>query len=378
MLEPGFRGGACSLALVSAMVAAAGCGEAFSTPGSTATGGATGTGGAGPTSSATDSTAESASSSGPGTGGGGGSTADCSTTGCQQGMYCNEETLICTGCNDLSRFEFAPGVPLLDEPGQAQVEPRVVARAGVWRMVYTSISGSYEIAASDEPFTTGALVPGTGINSVAEEFGPLLLPPDTPLAGIALAPSDAGFLVFSRQVGDDIEIRIADGIDGALSTTFPGVLNSGVSDFHPAIAYKPATQRAWWTQTRLVGQELVTGLVTAPLGNVGVSAALVPLPLENGCHARTPDVAPWVTPDGSLLLFHAEYQDQANCDLNIDGVHVFWTTLDPAGQIPQGGEAKEILGLGAVQPVAPSLSPDMCTLYYSDLDQPNIYAARRR
>src|SRR6185503_14927796 len=170
----------------------------------------------------------------------------------------------------------------------------------------------------------------------------------------------------------------------------PAPVNDGDRDYSPAVAWGSNAQRLWWTSSRLVGGTTTAGLFTWGQGDT--SATHVPIVLEGGCHAGDEDLHPWVSPDGTLLLFSATFAEPPYCDAGNNHRRLWFTHLDDQGQ--QVGTAVELASLrqhleSSFQSTefdmeTPSLGPAFCSIYFSsNVDQSSVvdfdvYTASRR
>ncbi len=403
-----FRSSALVLTLIAGAAGLAGaCGDAFTAGPGGSTASSTSSGSSGTTATGTGGDPGTSSSSGPGgaggsggvtgsggagggttttgvttgTGGSGGGTDDCTQTGCDEGKYCREDTKVCQACTDMDRFLFDHATPLPLSPTGSNVFPRVADTGATWRLVFSFFNGTnYDIASSaPPPWTQGAPASANVINTPGAEGGPLLLPPGIGLFGVDPA---AGLLVFDTTRNGGAEIFVATAIDGLTAGPMPPPINDGTADQHMALAWAQNPKRAFWVTTRPDPAEqnaVTTRLVTVTLGGAVVVPTNVQIRMPGNCIQSFDDVAPWVTPDGTMLLFHGYSLDPNDCAQKLDDfVHVFYAPLDAQGQIPAGSTALEIEGLNVAKPITPSLSPDACQLYVSSIEDGTLYSAPRR
>jgi len=88
------------------------------------------------------------------------------------------------------------------------------------------------------------------------------------------------------------------------------------------------------------------------------------LPNVNGCNRRGSDATPWVTPDGLLLLFRSIEIDAA-CATQVDSSDLWYARLDDQGQPLGPATAITDVNMAAWDDSDPTLSPDLCWLYYA-------------
>jgi hypothetical protein len=300
---------------------------------------------------------------------------------CPDGSYCNPTTSQCVSCTDLSRFQFGAGTKIgaSSGPGNNQVFPRAQSDGQGWRLLYrytspTNAANSNIASSPNAPWASGTFPSGGGINTDALESGPLGLAPGTTVPGVAANTYQVLFDRFSSSGSGSGKrsIYAADGIDAGSATVLTGAINQGVDDYHVAYAYQtasPGPNRFYWTSTRPSSTGSVTALRTMPAGGGTVTTVAILMP--SGCHSRTQDMAPWITPDGTRLLFHSQEQDQtASCGtpLYSGQQRLYWITVDPSTGAPAGGvKAVDLTGMvgGSGQFQTPSLTPDMCALLYA-------------
>jgi hypothetical protein len=348
--------------------------------------GAGGSGGAGGSAGAGGSSGAGGSAGAGGSGGaGGGDGGVTCPTNCPDGSYCDPTLGQCVSCTDTTRLVFGNPVKLgvSNGPGANQAFPRVQNDGQIWRMDYRYTEGNTNdqlATGGGYPFGSGTALSGAGINTSGVESGPLPLPPATPVPGVVGA-STGYFLLFDSDRSGRREIYAAAGIGAATATAIPGAINQGSDDYHVAYAYKGAS-RFWWTSTRDFGGSTKTGLVSMDAN--GSTVVPVPIVLPLGCHTKTADLAPWVTPDGNLLFFHSQEWDPATgCQQTINGgqVRLYVVAVDPTTGLPLGtaSEVTQIMNT-SWRYQTPSLSPDMCALFFATdggKNELDIYRATR-
>jgi hypothetical protein len=198
--------------------------------------------------------------------------------------------------------------------------------------------------------------------------------------GDGQAPSRSGLLYFEDEGGLGFEVLFDELVNGQRSiasalwdgTTLSDILPVGAplgpgsfDDYSVALA--PETRRAYWMTTRDGSPALRTGL----LGSDQSTPVVLAVPAQSGgvtCPLSGEDATPWVTPDGSLLLFSSLPRDAACQPVDGAATDLYAVVLQPSSGMPitpaaaltaanvTGGESTE---------TDPSFSPDLCTLYFA-------------
>jgi hypothetical protein len=347
--------------------AAIGCGEPFQV-GTGATGSATTTtttsgGGAGG-----EGGVAAGSGGGGGQGGGGAACDPADPAGCEPGQYCVASTGACAPCaviGDALQFGAAQALDLqgLEGPAPYPSFPRSRLNGGVEELVFvvqgaSGGAGDTDIALSTRSagsWSPGEYFPGEVVNSSSTEWAPLYLPEGTEISGV---PISADLLVFSAFVNPRRQIFAASPTSPS-RTQLPGVNDSSDDTYSLALAYEAAPPRVWYM--RKFGVAFLPTLVTQiPGGSYDVVSEILlpdgvcPVDVE-----ATADLAPWVTPRGEHLLFHADWP--ASC--GGPGVRRgFFVEVNPADGLPVS-EAREleIAGLpAAADERTPALKGDQC------------------
>ncbi|WP_437757543.1 hypothetical protein [Sorangium sp. So ce1389] len=376
--------GTLSLAALSALP---GCGKPFaagaasttsaSSSSGTGGGGAGGAGGAGGGGGAMMASSSSSTAGGGGEGGCG---------ACKEGEFCTASET-CVRCADRSGL-LSFGTPAeIEVEGTSPAFPRVRAEAGddgtTQRLVYVAGFGPEDrqiATATGWPWTAGAVVSSAMVNSPQSESGPLLLPVD------ALSPRDGfpeGSLLFDRILAGPGSLRqlfVADALEATAAETF-GPLNLDGGSHSVAVAHAARPYRYWFMSEQQDDGGITHRLVTKRAHDAEAQALDITLPGD--CPAQGADLAPWVTPDGSVLFFQAPYSPRGNC-AQASVLRSFYVKLGPDGQPADAQPARMLLSNlpPTVAVMTPSLSPDECTLYLaSNLDtdgKQRLYAAPRR
>jgi hypothetical protein len=237
-------------------------------------------------------------------------------------------------------------------------------------------------------------------NSVAttdpRDSGPLLLREAITTLGASDLPQVNFFFDRGADVGRNI--RLGDWSNGLrASADAPAPFNSGAGDFSVAVALHPspgAPGRAFWMTNRLppgmdlLGPRLVTALLEANASvedvelrlNAGGNAdcPLLALPRPDG-EAIDPDLTPWVTTDGSLLVFSTT-RVAADCSDASQKKDIYSVLLQASSGRPPAAALPMKDVNSAADDVDPSFSSDMCDLYFSSNrdGQFAVYRAHRR
>jgi hypothetical protein len=291
--------------------------------------------------------------------------------------------MMCEPCSPLGdAFQLAaPEALAISGVGPSPGFPRSRLKGSVEELVFT-FQGPGDPSNTDlatatrtgDTWSPAGPVTGSGVNTGAAEWAPLPLPEGVEVPGIGLA----GSLLFSGFNADQQQIFVAS-LDGSSRLPVPQVIDP-VKDTHSlAFSHAAAAPRYWYM--RRVGVADALRFVTQPADGISAHQQLTPPALPGACMVNlmvTLDMAPWATPDGEYLLFHADYP--AGC--GTPGLRRGFYVQVASDGVPMG-EAKElpIDALPADAPVlTPSFSQDLCTLYFaSDYEgEPTLYAARRR
>ncbi len=374
-----------------ALTAPIGCGDPFSS----------GTGSGGGTTSSTTTTSSGGGQGGGGTGGAGGT----STTGgggtggqggaspCEEGQcgdteFCAPDAT-CQPCSDFAYpLEFGPAEAIDVSPGSGPWFPRVRDEAGSLRMFFAAApSGeNFDLAQSElagGTWSAGIYLSNT-FNSGAAETGPLPLPSGVVLPGLGLPNTNLiVFTAFDAQVNRRI---FAADVTGGQKVLLPNV-GDPIETYSIAIAHALTPPRYWYMNRHIVGNpgvstndfmtKLPAEVQPHPITGMMLpnGQTLCPLNLND-----TPDLAPWVTAGGELLMFHAAVNLDGNC-AGEKVLRMFYVALDgdgmPTGDIREPS-VESLSETAAVQ--TPSLSPDSCSLFFSSNHdgERQLYWARRR
>jgi hypothetical protein len=365
-----------------ALLATAACGGNEFTSG--ATGGAGGSGGAGKgggggaqnggsagKSSGGSSGSAQGGSSGNG-GGGSGSGGSPPTCICEPGEYCQVTTNTCRLCSDFSRLAFAAPekiATISSSTAGQQRFPRV--GASETELFYRAGPSGDEKIWQTPDYTAG-------YGTVASEGGQI--DSGALFLGVGAEPN----LIFDRVETQTTRRVVTATWNGTLSNMqlAPVPLNpdSGASsDYSIAVAGSPGgnASRAFWMSTRFgAGPSLVTAELTA--ADAEVVSLMIPTPGGLTCSRSGADATPWVTPNGDFMLFRAFPMDD-NCQpTDGDATDLYAAILVPGtGQPPPATTAIPLADVnrstGSSSETDPSLSADLCALYYASDSGEGVY-----
>ncbi len=320
---------------------------------------------------------------------------------CEDGAYCNEDTGACEACGDMTRFEF--GEPALLQTGMNFAErsfPRVQTFGDTQRMhlrVRAGMAGiGYDLAQTEGPGFPGGQLEECCINKPSDDSGPLPLPQSVGAAQLSFIPNISNpqnnspgtwFILFdSKRPFSGFGLSLPEGPRRIFVASRTGQasdfyyepiqkLNTGANDYSVAFAHAASPPRLFWMSERANGPmpsappELYTLTTTQdPAAPTKVNVPMV------GCEGPlNDDLAPWVFPDGSHLLFNARCSEG-------EGLSLYHAALASTGTAFQAPAQKIKLKTSSTADVSqlrtPSLSPDRCELF---LEADNgIYRARRR
>jgi hypothetical protein len=369
-------------------------GEEFSSPQSSAgtaasgsagnagesTGGSPGQGG----SSGGDS-ANAGSAAGGVAGKGGAQNGNCD---CPAGSYCREGSIDCFMCSDLSRVYFETPVRLapVSDNGQGSRFPRIGATSTDLLYHFEGVGMRYT---TDSSTSAGNSVAST----LPEDNAPLLLREEVkalPLMGL----SSFNFLFDRAEAGTRKLIfgKWSNGLQTAREA--PAPFNGGGGDYSIAVALHPTPDgvaRAFW-MTNADATNPAPRLVTAPLVENAAKEEVAlkigsprcgPLPYtppdQDGNGGIDPDMTPWVTSDGRLLVFSTTRLD-ADCQASTQKRDVYTTLLQASsGQPPMPAQPMNDVN-SPEDDVDPSFSADLCDLYFASNREGAfaVYRAHRR
>jgi hypothetical protein len=271
--------------------------------------------------------------------------------------YCDTFEHVCKSCTDYGRFSFGVPAALGVALPAGTSAPRFPRAAGPNEtLFYTVTDGSTTNVAADDAATfpnwnTPSVVLGT-----QGALGPLVVDTSTVKSWLTQPPANmpASVLLFDapnlqaagvRQV---VALPIPTPMPAAppIPLALPGG-SAGASQIRIAIA--PGASRAWW----LGGN----GLVTATLG--AATSTPVPMNLSNG-NPGLPN-QPWVTPDGSVMLFVSQLTTGTDLAL-----HLFYARMSTSGAVA-GQQASNAVRVfqGSDVDGDPSLTANSCALLFT-------------
>jgi hypothetical protein len=352
----------------------------------TTTTSSTGTGGAGGAGGATSTTGTASSS---GTGGGGGApcvVGDLST--CKAGEYCRVNGGGCAPCGDFSAFQFGDPKPVdvMIPQGAAASFPRRKGDKLYYMfksLTSTDIAESDLMAMSMNKWTPGVAVAPPVSASDSDEAAPLVLSASEAQAieGILLdkvaVKTGQPLLVFDSDRTSPGAPHVYAENPGQMGVSLLNLKGDAIVE-HLTVAWDANPYRIWYITAK--PGNLAPRLVTATPGSSPDDATMT---ISNGCPLLPGDVAPWVTHDGSHLIFSAIDPDlSAQCGAPMGTTHhVYIADLEPNGQQKAGTKAARVLPNDDKDDITPSLTQDACALYFSRTTGPGtgvLHAAVRQ
>lgn len=310
-----------------------------------------------------------------GSGGSGGSVSG--GCDCAAGNYCRDGTADCFPCAELNRLKFwsPQRLATVSDNGQGSHFPRVGSTG-------TDLLYRFEGAGLRYTADASTSAGNTVQTSLATDSGPLLL-----ASGVGGIPSMALMsfnFVFDRLEEGKRSLFAAQWNGGVLEKAerLPAPYNGTGNDYSMAIAAKPTTDgvaRSFWMTDRGATMDQPAALITA---RIGANEPAAPVELAIGqltCLASDPDLTPWVTSNGKLLLISHPRID-ANCKPSSQGKDIYTALLQPATGLPTAAALPMDDVNSSMNDVEPSFSADMCDLYFaSDRDgKYALYRAHRR
>jgi Tol biopolymer transport system component len=286
-------------------------------------------------------------------GSGGGQTCDC-----KDGEYCRGGK--CRSCDDFGRFSFGKPELLATIPSMARY-PRVGDGPNV---LFYSLDGIHRTPDLNSEAGVNVSAPGS-----PRQIAPLYIEKSGNLGFNLL------FTQFDEDAAPALYRATWDGSALTPPTRFENPVNTGSGDYSPAFA----GSRFFWVSERGGDPRLYT--FTIGDSNVTEVEPNIRNGLGSSCRAESPDFAPWVTPDGEHLLFSALPAGD-DCD-PVPGAaaDLFVGLLDPSsGELVQAASPLNINVEGDSAETDPSLSADLCTLYFASNREGagyRIYRARR-
>lgn len=329
------------------------------------TGGSGDEGGAGGSTAATSGSGADAGRGGTGgdsgaggTSGGGGSAGKGGSAGsagcnCTPVQYCRSGT--CRNCSDLSSIQLDTPEEVLDHPSSGLRFPRVgdsrdslfftllaPSRSELWYVDDPTASGSITLGDAQTPSRSGLFY--------------------TESATLAFN------VLFDQLVNGARVIGTATFSGTTLTNLQPGGAPFGMGGFDDySVALAAETNRAYFMSTR----DGVPSLRTGVLGTDEATVVDLAIPARSGgvsCPLSGDDATPWVTADGSLLVFRAEPMDAACQPLDGAATDLYAVALQPSSGMPVT-PAVALSGVNVTGSESsesdPSFSPDLCTMYFA-------------
>jgi hypothetical protein len=307
---------------------------------------------------------------------------------CPSGSYCREASNDCFSCSSLSRLRFTPPerIATLSESGQGARFPRVGS---------TSTDLLYRSDGAGLRYTPDASTSaGTSVSSTdSSDSAPLLL--DAEVTGLAALPKGFNLLFDRSEPGAARALYFArwnGGIERPARAPEP--FNSDLGDYSMAVALHPMNgvpARAFWMSARDATEDApAPELLTAEL-TLGARAEVVTLKIgQPDCDVADsakpdanidPDLTPWVTSRGGLLLISTT-RLEPDCSVSNQKKDIHAVLLSPeTGQALDNAAAEPLSDVNSsADDTDPSFSADLCELYFASNRDGKfaVYHARRR
>jgi hypothetical protein len=301
---------------------------------------------------------------------------------CGDGLYCGDAGM-CNPCSDLSSLasledvEFGEPVPLTAINETVGLEslrfPRAFGSPPKLLYVRDYFGGRIWLTPDMDSSSGSPLaVPIADPDPNVHESGPLLL--EEGIEGFS------GHNFFFDRSTNEPPTGTLQGASmnrsgmGSEVTPLPAPFNTGSASYALALS----RTRAFWTQN--LDGNLNIRLMTAPLEG-DIIPAIVQIKLWNECQIIEFGYAPWVTPDGRILLLSFTEREDS-CSLPDSAPHDLGIVrLDASGQPEHHVLAVRSVSQAGTSEGDGSLSSDMCWLYFvSNRDkagQTLLYRARR-
>jgi hypothetical protein len=301
---------------------------------------------------------------------------------CPSGTYCDTTTGQCVACSDLSTIRF--GAPQRIDA----VSLNQFGNQRFPRVTRNPTEMLFQMGDSNGPKKLW-LIPNFNQNTGATVFGsPVDVPSESISGGIEVFTTVPGLqsanLFFDRTAGGAGTFRIlfggarTSGTTVAASGQLPSPFNTldplmgGTPSSNYSIAIASRALRAYWMSNRngqpqLLGAPLVAGgaLSSAAPVTIGLSA-------NAGCVRTGADATPWVTPDGTVLFFRT-LEVGTNCTPGPDSNDLWYVRMDAQGQPASAAVRIANLSTAGWDDTDPSLSGDLCWLYFSTDGGPPDY-----
>lgn len=302
---------------------------------------------------------------------------------CPAGRYCRDGSTDCFDCAELSRLRFETPERLA-----ALSDGSVVTRSP--RVGLTATDLVYHIDGVGLRYTTDASTSAGGNvkATAAEDSAPLLLKSDVKVPQLQIA----GFnFLFDRPTLTGPRTVFIGAWKSGLGATveaLPAPYNSGKGDYSMALSPHATTEAArafWMTMRDAMSATLGPALVTSPMVNEPAPVLVTLNVGQAGCTPKDlaakadPDLTPWVSDDGKLLLVSTTRVD-GNCASTNQGKDIYTTLLQPATGQPTSAALPLSDVNSSADDVDPSFSADLCDLYFASNRDGKfaLYRAHRR
>lgn len=279
----------------------------------------------------------------------------------------------CLPCSELSTLDFGEPELLLDDPAGPIRFPRSGDTPSSLFYRFGD-EGSGRLFYTPSARAVGAFV---GNPDIAQQSGPLFV-------GALGRPFN---VLYDQPNSMHRIMRAATWRDSTLGseTDMPSPLGpAGWDTYSIAVATALNPARLFWMSNRYGPTDVFTGLIDSGDGDDTLS---IDVPQRNSsatCPRDNGDATPWVSPDGRRMFFRALPVDGACQPIDGATTDLFVVPLVPeTGAAAQPAVELEILNEVGTTETDPSLSADLCTLYFaSDRDAPGsdfkLYRAPRR
>lgn len=370
---------------VLAITAIAGCGDMFTLAPSSASSGS----GASSGTSGGGSASTSSASGGGGAGGNAGACTPGELETCNENQYCQRTTKICAECKDVSSpFIFGPPIPLELSLPNGGTNPRFPRSGpnGQLLFTFTSLAGNLNIGhapAGSAPLTwqKGQSESEPPLNTSADESSSFYLAKGSVLKNLVdpNVKTDTGIVLYdSTQQGPGTKQVFAFNPD---QTSFSKVQLQG-GTINSQLTVAADVPRFWYTSNALKPASEPNEFVELVSAAPGTMPTAVPLQDSAGCAVKG-NVAPWVTPDGTILLFATQRQKKigTTCsNVGSDTSHLWYTTVNPKDGKQAEAAARELFSEDPKSYTSPALSENLCVLYFFEATSSTsatLYAAIR-
>jgi hypothetical protein len=289
------------------------------------------------------------------------------TCACKAGEYCLEGTTTCRSCSSFERIHFGEAEELSTlshAPGTSSRFPRYGGSPSA--LFYTT-----SVMFSRQLWFTGSAMSG---------LGTIVSLPTSSDAAAVLAP---GFVVqqnlfFDRaDMSGNRKIWMANW-DGKLLSDeqlVPAPINVlGADDYSFAVA--PNAERVYWMSSR---NNEVRLLSHSNASSGGAQPSPLDLKIGNCDAVLGNDATPWVDLNGTVLLFRSQSVNET-CALSDSGAY----DLFAVGLGKDGKTSTQVVPLASLNKTGgkstetdPSLTPDLCTVYYASENGGGIYSLYR-